>query len=58
MPCFPTFVVTFRNYESDVLRLMAPIIAFSYLTLHSQSKTISAFFEKPTCAYFTAKTPK
>ena len=44
MPCFPTFVFPFRSSKLDVLRLMAPIIIFSYLTLYSQSKTLSAFF--------------
>ena len=44
MPCFPTFVFPFRSSKLDVLRLRAPIIIFSYLTLYSQSKTLSAFF--------------
>ena len=54
MPCFPTFVFPFQSSKSDVLRLMALIITFSYLTF-LQSKTVSAFYERSLCLYFTAK---
>ena len=42
-PCFPTFVFPLRNSKSDVLRLMASIIAFSYLSLFAVQNRVSVF---------------
>ena len=42
-PCFPTFVFPFRSSKSNVLRLMAPIITFSYLTLFTVQNRVSVF---------------
>ena len=43
MPCFLTFVFPFRSSKSDVLRLMAPIKTFSYLTLFTVQNRVSDF---------------
>ena len=41
--CFPTFVFPFRSSKSDVLRLMAPLITFSFLTLFTVQNRVSVF---------------
>ena len=41
MPCFPTFIFPFRSSKSDVLRLMAPFVTFSYLTLFTVQNRVS-----------------
>ena len=43
MPCLPTFVFPFRSSKSDVLRLLASIIIFSYLTLFAVQNCVSVF---------------
>ena len=42
-PCFPTFVFPLRSSKSDELRLMAPIIIFSYLTLFAVQIRVCVF---------------
>ena len=42
-PCFTTFVFPLRNSKSVVLRLMASIIAFSYLSLFAVQNRVSVF---------------
>ena len=42
-PCFPTSVFLLRSSKSDVLRLMAPIITFLYLTLFEVQNRVSVF---------------
>ena len=45
MPCFLTFVFPFQSSKSDVLRLMAPIITLSYLTLFAVQNYVSIFWK-------------
>ena len=42
-PSFQTFWFPFRSSKSDVLRLMAPITTFSYLTLFAVQNRAGVF---------------
>ena len=43
MPCFLTFVFPFRSSKSEVLRLLASIMIFSYLTLFAVQNRVRVF---------------
>ena len=53
MPCFITFVFPFRSFKSDVLRLLAIIITFSYLTLLTVQNRVSVFSKAALFAFYS-----